>query len=106
MRFKKGHQKVGGKKKGSKNKKTIEWEAIGEYLVGEGAERAKQILMSEPDKEFMNHFNLLLEYFKPKLARSETDLKIEKNEAARLPDIYIGVDQLEFKKQFESNKNV
>lgn len=87
----KGHKKYGGKTKGSKNKKTIAWEGIGDYLISEGAERAKEIMMNSKDKEFMDYFQALLEYFKPKLARQELtgegggklvfDVKIKKSNA-------------------------
>lgn len=71
MKFEKGHKKVGGKQKGKKNEKTLAWEGIGDYLINEGADRAREIMMQSKDEKFMLYFNTLLEYFKPKLARQE-----------------------------------
>ena len=73
MKFEKGHTKIKGSgiKKGEKQKKTLAWEAIGEYIVNEGAERLIDILAKSNDKEFIYNYTTLLEYFKPKLARSE-----------------------------------
>jgi hypothetical protein len=66
--FKKGNP---GKPKGALSEKTIAWENIGAYLINEGAERAKKIMMDSDNKQFMVYFETLLEYFKPKLARQE-----------------------------------
>ena len=84
MGFEKGKPRTGGKPKGYKDLKTIAWEQIGEYLVQSGSERALQIMMKSSDKDFMLHFNNLLEYFKPKQARvlnegdkSETVIKVK-----------------------------
>jgi len=71
MPFEKGRKKTGGKQKGAKDKKTIAWENIGSYLINEGANRAKEIMMNSNDRQFMFYFETLLEYFKPKLARTE-----------------------------------
>lgn len=67
----KGHKKWGGKKKGDKNKKTLEWEQFGKQLLEMGLPRAMAIMQTCKEREFMNYFTGLLEYFKPKLARTE-----------------------------------
>lgn len=74
----KGHKKYGGKKKGSKNKKTLEWEALGESIINEHAERFNHILSISADDVFMKYYIPVIEHFKPKLARTETsgDLNI------------------------------
>jgi hypothetical protein len=73
----KGHKKWGGRKKDSKNKKTLAWERLGEFLSEDGADRAKDIIMSADNKDFMLYFDKLLEYFKPKLQRTDFQGEIE-----------------------------
>lgn len=65
----KGLPKTGGKPKGHKDVKTQAWEQLGEFITNRCSERAIEIMMKSNDKEFMLHFNNLLEYFKPKQAR-------------------------------------
>jgi len=72
MGLKKGQtNNPNGRKKGSKNKRTIEWEQLGEFITAEGAKRAAKIMMECEDEQFMNHYKSMLEYFKPKQARTE-----------------------------------
>lgn len=80
MPFLKGIEKIpgSGKKLGSKDKKTLAWERIGEYLIGEGADRYLQVISKLPDKDFLIEFRAMIEYFRPKLQRSVT--KIETDE--------------------------
>jgi len=79
VQFKKGHSKIEGSgiKKGEKQKKTLAWEAIGDYIVSEGAERLIKILAESTDVDFIKNYAMLLEYFKPKLARTEMTADIE-----------------------------
>ncbi len=74
--FKEGHK--GYKPKGAKSEKTLAWEQLGEFITETGAERVKTILANCTPKEFMLYYPLLLEYFKPKLARTDT-LKLPEN---------------------------
>lgn len=60
-----------GKPKGSKNEKTKQWEALGEAIITTHAERFNRILAAADDDLFMRNYAQMLEYFKPKLARSE-----------------------------------
>jgi len=60
-----------GRKPGSKNERTLQWEALGETLLTAHSERANQILASCDDDTFLENYSKLLEYFKPKLARTE-----------------------------------
>jgi hypothetical protein len=70
--FKKGHSVH--KPKGAKSAKTKQWEALGEYIVGECADELSAYLRSlqksDPDLYFKSVM-MLLEYFKPKMARNE-----------------------------------
>ena len=73
-----GKREGAGNKPGNKHKKTLEWEALGDMLLGSGATNALNIMndmaKSDPEK-FLRQYSLLLEYFKPKLARSENENK-------------------------------
>lgn len=90
----KGHERYGGKQKGSKNKKTMEWEAIGDYLIGDGAKRAAEIMRTCKDEQFMSYFGQMIEYFRPKLARTEmTGKDGERLIDNKLPSIVIGVSE-------------
>lgn len=77
MGFKKGHKRVGGIVKGQKQQRTIEWESFGKDLLAFGLPRAKDILQNCKDDVFLYHFEKMLEYFKPKLARVEHQGQVE-----------------------------
>lgn len=75
-KFEKGHS--GHKPKGAISEKTLAWQNLGEFITESGAERVKTILDTCTPKEFMYYYPMLLEYFKPKLARTDT-LKLPEN---------------------------
>ncbi len=79
MPFKKGMKKIGGKAKGVKNTKTLLWENLGDFFIGEGAERALGIMKSSPNKEFMIYYTDLIELFKPKQSRVESTISVDEN---------------------------
>lgn len=60
-----------GRKVGTKNVRTEQWEQLGEAICTRHSERANAILEGCDDAVFMDNFHKLLEYFKPKQARSE-----------------------------------
>lgn len=60
-----------GRPKGSKNVRTLEWEEIKEAFITTHTARANRILTTLEDEKFMDSYLKLLEYFKPKLARTE-----------------------------------
>lgn len=60
-----------GRTPGTKNKKTLEWEALGDAITGKGAERFMEILDSMDEADFTKNYLMILEYFKPKQQRSE-----------------------------------
>lgn len=64
-----------GRPKGSKDKKTLEWEQFGKEILSVGLLRAKSILAESNDKEYMVYFLQLLEYFKPKQHRTDLNVK-------------------------------
>ena len=82
MAFKKGHKKIpnSGIQKGQKQQKTEQWEAISEYMVGEGLARFSEEIQKLPGEKFIYTYMQLLEYFKPKLARQEVTGKDGENQ--------------------------
>lgn len=70
MRFEKGNQYA--KLKG-KHQKTKEWEQLGEAIISRHAKRFNQILDDADDELFAKHFTGIIEYFQPKLQRSEVN---------------------------------
>ncbi len=91
MPFKKNRKKTGGKIKGTKNKKTLAWDQLGDFFTEAGAERAKNILINATDKDFMLYYDKLMEYFKPKLQRTDITTGGEKINTAPPPQIIIKV---------------
>ena len=72
MPFKKGQSgNPEGKSKGTRSKKTVEWEALGEAITTKHADRFNKILNDLPEDKFADKFLQVLEYFKPKQARVE-----------------------------------
>lgn len=67
--FKKGE--APGRPKGTKNHRTKQWDALGESIMNEHTERFNAMLAGLEEKEFGEMYLKVLEYFKPKLSRSE-----------------------------------
>lgn len=68
MPFEKGNQlgKIGGK-----HEKTKQWEELGEAIRTTHCDRFNSILAGLEDDKFIDRYLQVLEYFKPKLARTE-----------------------------------
>ena len=79
MAFEKGNDYGRGRPRGSRNKKTELWEKLGDYLTNEGAEKAIEILEKSDDKMFVGIYDKWLEYFKPKLQRTEGKIEVDAN---------------------------
>lgn len=75
MPFQPGN-KLGGRTKGAKDVKTVQWHNIGEYLLMHGSTRYLEELKKAKGQEYMERFERILEYFKPKLARRENSLDV------------------------------
>ena len=56
---------------GALSKKTILWNQLGEWFISDGALKFIQEMKKLEGKEFINAYSQMLEYFKPKLSRSE-----------------------------------
>jgi hypothetical protein len=69
--FQKGNTEAS--KKGA-HQKTKQWEALGESIMTVHTDRFNSILETSTDQVFLDNYMKILEYFKPKLARTETDL--------------------------------
>lgn len=67
----KGNKYSPGRPKGSKDLKTLQWEELGHSLITLHSERANRILNDCNDDVFLDNYTKLLEYFKPKQARTE-----------------------------------
>lgn len=72
-----------GRPAGSKNEKTRQWEELGHALITTHSERANKILAKMDDTDFMNHFERMLEYFQPKLQRTEANVNANVNAKVR-----------------------
>ena len=92
----KGHKKIGGRKKGTRNIKTDQWKMFVKYCMGEGMEKFRTELNKLQGAQFIQRFTDLLEYHKPKLQRSELagdpnnpihiNANIKEHHVIRLPD--------------------
>jgi hypothetical protein len=66
-----------GRPKGIKNKKVQEWEALGEAITGELTGKLKEELEKLEGKDYINALASILQYFKPKMAATTIDGKVE-----------------------------
>lgn len=71
MTFEKGNTHSTGRPKGSKDKKTEQWEIFSKWFMEGGIERLEKEMKTLDPKEFITTMKDLLEYFRPKLARTE-----------------------------------
>jgi hypothetical protein len=71
MPFQKGRSKTGGIKKGQVQEKTKAWERLGELITGKFTEDVIAYVDKLPGDEKLDAYLKLLDYFKPKLQRSD-----------------------------------
>jgi hypothetical protein len=60
-----------GKAVGTKTDKRKQWEVLHESIAGVHTDRFNRVLSKLDDKEFMDNYLRILEYFKPRLQRAE-----------------------------------
>ena len=72
MPFEKGKSgNPNGRKVGSVNKKTEQWEKFASWFMESGIEKLQDEMDKLEGKEFVREFKDLMEYFQPKLSRTE-----------------------------------
>jgi hypothetical protein len=69
--FQHGHKKVGGKVKGTKNKKTLILDSFAKNIIEGGMEKFNRELNKLRGATYIKAYMTLFEYVKPKLARTE-----------------------------------
>lgn len=67
-RFAKGNP---GKPKGATSYRTRQWEALGDAITTKHTERFNRLMEKAKDDQFLSLYLQTLEYFKPKLGRTE-----------------------------------
>lgn len=60
-----------GRPKGTRNKKTVQWEVLGDSIMNEHTEKFNTELAKLNGKDFMDMYVKVLEYFKPKQNRTD-----------------------------------
>jgi hypothetical protein len=86
MPFQKGNQ-LGKHNAHHDGNKRGQWNNIVGWLVGDGGGKYKEALgqlsqgkdIPKPQKEFLEHYETLLEFHQPKLARQQTDVDLKGN---------------------------
>lgn len=75
--FRKGDPRInrGGRPKGSKNKRTEEWEKLANYITKRGARRLVKALENMPDDKFIEQYAKILSYFKPQLKQVDANIE-------------------------------
>jgi hypothetical protein len=92
--FQKGHAKLpgSGMKKGQKTERGQQWEALGELITGRLTDKVTEYIDTLPPEKMFTAYLQLLEYFKPKLTRSE--IKAEVNPViAKIKTVYDEIQQ-------------
>jgi hypothetical protein len=94
--LKKGHS--GLKPKGAISEKTKVWNEISDWFKNEGLEAYQEKLMemqeNEP-KEFLKRYEAMLEYFAPKLSRTEIKGEMDISKSEKLKEILPDEDSME-----------
>lgn len=88
MKFQEGHKKLGGRKKGSKNKKTLLLDSFAQTIIEDGMQRFQKQLSKLKGKQYVNAYLALLEYVKPKLQRSSITMELDRLSDEQVDEIY------------------
>ena len=76
---KKTASEAGSKSRRGKGLRTKQWEALGESIMNEHTQRFNSILKELDDEKFIDFYLKTIEYFQPKLQRSELDIELDPN---------------------------
>lgn len=77
--FRKGQSgNPNGRPKGTKSKKSRQWAQLGDAIVGRHTERFNNLLDQLSDEDFSEMYLKILEYFQPKIQRTEVEDLTEK----------------------------
>ena len=71
------NEKGSGRTYGTYTKKTRQWALLGDYVTKRGAARYMKILEGLDDEAFMDRYEKILGYFKPKQMQGVFDLQTE-----------------------------
>jgi len=66
-----------GRPNGSKDVKTEQWEQFSEWFLSEGMKRFEEEMKGLNGKDYIVTVKDLMEYFKPKLSRSDAKVEAE-----------------------------
>ena len=93
MPFQKGYKKppTAGMKKGQKTAKVQAWERLGDLITGALTEDVMAYIQKLPDDEKLEAYLKLLDYFKPRMQRSESKTDLNVN-VIEMPQIIIKRD--------------
>ena len=100
-----------GKPKGAISTKTKEWHSWGDYVVGENmplyVQNLNEMLKSADERiqqEGMKRYEAIIEYFKPKLSRTEFSGEIQEKSSID-PSKYTKEELMQLKQLIKKGKN-
>ncbi len=93
MPFQKGYKRSpkAGMKKGQKTAKVQAWDMLGEMITGRMTEDVMKYIDTLPDKEKLDVYLKLLDYFKPKMRQSDNKTDLSLN-VVEMPQIIVKRD--------------
>lgn len=75
-----------GKPKGAVSEKTKFWNELKDWMIEGGADKFKEEMGKLQGKDFIHAYNNALEYFKPKLARTEIKAEVNDKTIVDIPE--------------------
>ena len=87
--FKPGRAKTGGRVKGVKNKKTVDFEELKTFLLNEGAEKYVENLKKLKGREYTAEYIKMVEFVKPKLSRIQGSTSNFNYDISNMPVKYL-----------------
>ena len=87
MKFKEGHTKIGGREKGTPNKRTAQWEMFVEHSLSGGLEKFRNEFAKLEGRTYVDAYLKLLDFLKPKLKRQEISATIESDMESKIANM-------------------